>query len=54
MFDPFYRGADAAGGARARIVRAIANAHHAEIQVGSGGRGGTVIRITFRGAGAGG
>ncbi|MFO1396150.1 MAG: sensor histidine kinase N-terminal domain-containing protein [Burkholderiales bacterium] len=52
VFDPFYRGADAAPGGTGlglAIVRAIANAHHAEIQVGSGERGrGTVIRITFR------
>ena len=31
-----------------RLVRAIANAHHAQIEVGSGADGkGTVIRVTF-------
>ncbi|MFO1413219.1 MAG: sensor histidine kinase N-terminal domain-containing protein [Burkholderiales bacterium] len=51
VFDPFYRGSDAAPGGTGlglAIVRAIANAHHAEILVGAGARGkGTVIRVTF-------
>ncbi len=51
VFDPFYRGNDAAPGGTGlglAIVRAIANAHHAEIQVGSGDHGkGTAIRVTF-------
>jgi two-component system, OmpR family, sensor histidine kinase TctE len=51
VFDPFYRGADAAPGGTGlglAIVRAIANAHRAQIEVGSGRDGkGTVVRVTF-------
>ena len=51
VFDPFYRGNDAAPGGTGlglAIVRAIANAHHAQIMIGSGRDGrGTVIRVTF-------
>jgi two-component system, OmpR family, sensor histidine kinase TctE len=51
VFDPFYRGSDAAPGGTGlglAIVRAIANAHHAQIEVGSGRDGtGTVVRVTF-------
>jgi two-component system sensor histidine kinase TctE len=51
VFDPFYRGADAAPGGTGlglAIVRAIANAHHAQIRVGAGKDGkGAVVRVTF-------
>jgi two-component system sensor histidine kinase TctE len=51
VFDPFYRGSDAAPGGTGlglAIVRAIANAHHARIEVGAGREGkGTVVRVTF-------